>query len=262
MSPINSGSSFVGRFLQKGSLLMATSAVLLCGSAPTLTGCDRLTESVAVIVGEECARLIREVLDNATNHLPNGFEWCGSSEWQCNDQVVRHCYYCSKHDRSKIYVQQDCEGKYYPVRQRYLGSPTAGTGPIGPSVALHECLTKFTLSSKVKTDEAFKRGAGQFLSPDDRMLPRIAGYTDLTVTINGEPIAGVDDFRIDEGSLVSIEGPIEEVAHYAMIIGIEELSLNDGGDNWEIFLNREACALMAFKNDTFVETRFLFAPSE
>ena len=83
----------------------------------------------------------------------------------------------------------------------------------------------------------------------------------FTVTIDGKTVDFAEDFKVGFGQVVAIEGKLDEVAHYGMISGLRELSVRTGPVSYTAFLNREVSAMMLFRGDTCVDTRFLFAPT-
>ena len=148
------------------------------------------------------------------------------------------------------------------MTMRRVFDPSPITAADGTTISSYDCALHFFRQTTVRSDAQGTRGMGQFVCPDDRVLASIAGYKDLTLEVNGRFVKSELDVAVEAGSMVTIEGLIDEVAHYAMSIGVEELTFMDGGDSYEVFLDRDVSALMMFRNDTFVKCRFLFTPTQ
>ncbi len=236
-------------------------AIALCG-VPLLGGCDRLAEALTVVVGAECANLIRVLFEQPVERLPQGYVLCQTHEWTRKSNTAKFCLYCDPEDELKVYVQLNCEGDYYPMQTRRLLDTTPTTTKNGTTLSAFDCTVRFYAASESTCNLNFTWCMGQFETPDDRVLPSIAGYTDLALYTDGHAIKAAVDTPIAGGTLITIEGGIDQVAHYAMTLGVEEFSVTDTDDHYEVFLNREFSAIMVFKNDAFMDCRLLFAPEQ
>ena len=105
------------------------------------------------------------------------------------------------------------------------------------------------------------RTSAIFDCPNDRMFPDPAGYPTLVVSVDGRPQRKGRDFTAEFGQEITLVGTLDEVAHYAMISGLRELSFRADGALYEVAVNSEMSAMMVFKNGARIDTRFLFAPT-
>ena len=244
------------------ALVMCAATVIVFGSIPLLSGCEHPAGGLVKIVGSECAKIFKDLMDAPIYRLPAGCAHIGTRLWEKNGRSTKFCFYADPQNDQILYIQFECEGAYYPMTMRRVFDPSPITAADGTTISSYDCALHFFRQTTVRSDAQGTRGMGQFVCPDDRVLASIAGYKDLTLEVNGRFVKSELEVAVEAGSMVTIEGLIDEVAHYAMSIGVEELTFMDGGDSYEVFLDRDVSALMMFRNDTFVECRFLFAPTQ
>ena len=181
--------------------------------------------------------------------------------WTENGHSVTFCFYCSTTDPRKVYVRMNCEGDYYPLTVRPIGSPSPITVDEGVRLEKLSCEEQLLLRARASYDEWSGRASAEFECPNARVFPDPSGYDSLTVAVDGARVQTRRDFKVEFGQQVALEGKIDEVAHYAMISGLSELSFRSSGVEYTVFVNHEVSAMMLFKNGACIDQRFLFAPT-
>ena len=246
---------------RRSALVLVAGGAIGLGGAATLQGCETLGGLVATAV-HVCVPIIRSLLNLPLPELPAGYGACGNPRtWTEEGHSVTFCFYCSALDPRRIYVQMNCQGDYYPLTMRPIGSPS----PVGIDEGVHleklGCEEQLLLRARASYDEWSGQASAEFACPNARIFPDPSGYASLIVSVDGRRIDLARDFKVDFGQQVALEGKLDEVAHYAMIAGLSELSFRTNGVEYTAFVSREFSALMLFKGDTCIEQRFLFAPT-
>ncbi|MFM1867523.1 MAG: hypothetical protein RL591_931 [Planctomycetota bacterium] len=258
-------SRYTAKFRTKAFTLVA--AVGLAGSAALMVPACAAIESVPVAI-TACLSLIRALMDLPTNELPPGYMPCDTIVWPVNDLVFKFCLYCNPTKPTEIYVQFDCEGKFYPMKLRRIDNQPV---PV-PNGSIDSLNNEYLAIKKMNCDELFlieaETTVAPFMdslackvrSPNDRVLPSIADYGTLDVRVANVPVPRDGDFEVESGAKIELSGSFDEVTHYAMICGISELSFKDGATEWTVFANPEVSAIAVFRNDELYDARFIFAP--
>ena len=246
---------------RRSLLVLVAGSTIGLGSALALQGCETMGGLVATAV-HVCVPIIRMLLNLPLSDLPAGYTSCGAPEvWEEGGHSASFCFYCSPLDPQKVYVQMNCEGDYYPLTVRPIGSPKPIEVYEGVHLEKLTCDEQLLMRARASYDEWRGRVSAEFECPNARIFPDPSGYSSLTVTIDGTTVDFAEDFKVGFGQVVAIEGKLDEVAHYGMISGLRELSVRTGPVSYTAFLNREVSAMMLFRGDTCVDTRFLFAPT-
>jgi hypothetical protein len=240
-------------------VLVAGGAIGL-GGALALPGCETVGGFVATAV-HVCVPIIRSLLNLPLPELPAGYTSCGDpTVWTEHGHSLTFCFYCSPTDPRRVYVQMNCQGDYYPLSVRPIGSPSS----IGVDEGVHleklGCEEQLLMRARASYDEWTGHAAASFDCPNARVFPDASGYASLVVAVDGRRVEVASDFKVDFGQAVTIEGKLDEVAHYAMISGLRELSFRSGGVSYAVVVNPEVSAMMLFKDGACIDSRLLFAP--
>lgn len=246
---------------RRSLIVLVAAGTIGLGGAVMLPGCETLGGLVGTAV-QICVPIIRTLLNLPVPELPAGYASCGEPEvWNENGHSVTFCFYCSATNPRQMYVQMNCQGDYYPLTMRPLGSPS----PVDVDEGIHleklGCEEQLLVRARARYDEWSGRAAAEFACPNPRIFPDPSGYASLVVSVDGKRIDRKRDFKVDFGQQVSFEGEIDEVAHYAMLAGLNELSFRVDGADYTAFVNRECSAMMLFKDGICIDQRFLFAPA-
>lgn len=246
---------------RRSLLVLVAGSTIGLGSSLALQGCETVGGLVATAV-QVCVPIIRSLLNLPLSDLPAGYASCGDPKvWTENGHTVAFCFYCSPADPRKVYVRMNCEGDYYPLTVRPISSPSPITVDEGLHLEKLSCEEQFLLRARASYDEWSGRASAEFECPNARVFPDPSGYASLVVSVDGKRMDVKRDFKVDFGQQVALEGKIDEVAHYAMISGLNELSFRADGADYTVFVNRECSAMMLFKGGACVDKRFLFAPT-
>jgi hypothetical protein len=239
-----------------GSSILALPA---CHTAPAIV------VNAAVVA---CIEIIKALFDTPQNELPAGYAPCGQIAWPVQNHEFKFCLFCDPTKPQEIFVQFDCQGKFYPMRLRRIAR-VPGT-PVNGSI--DELTNEYLSIEKITCDEMLLIDAATtvapFMSaldctlraPNARIMPSIAHYGTLDVRIDGVSAPRQGDFEIASGAVLDFTGSFEEVAHYAMTCGIRELSFKDGSHAWTVHANPEVSAIAVFRDNELQDARFLFAP--
>jgi hypothetical protein len=246
---------------RRSLLVLAAGGAVGLGGATLMQGCETMGGLVATAV-QVCVPLIRTLLNLPLPELPAGYLPCGGPVvWEQNGHSVTICFYCSPSDPTRMYVQMDCTGEYYPLQVRRIGSTASTTFEEGVHLEKLNCEEQLLMRARSTYDAWSGRTSAIFDCPNDRMFPDPAGYPTLVVSVDGRPQRKGRDFTAEFGQEITLAGTLDEVAHYAMISGLRELSFRADGALYEVAVNSEMSAMMVFKNGARIDTRFLFAPT-
>ena len=256
-----------GRLLPRTWSMLA--AVCLAGSSIfALPACHTAPAIVVNAAVVACIEIIKALFDEPHNELPPGYASCGQIAWPVQNYEFKFCLFCDPTRPQEIFVQFDCQGKFYPMRLRRIDRDP-GT-PVGGSIS--ELTNEYLSIEKITCDEMFLVDAATtvapFMSgldctlraPNARIMPSIAHYGTLDVRIDGVSAPRHGDFEIPSGAVLDFTGSFEEVAHYAMTCGIRELSFKDGSHAWTVHANPDVSAIAILRDDEIHDVRFLFAP--
>lgn len=248
-------------------MVLIASATIGIGGVTSMQGCATLGPMVPFAISV-CVELVKSLLDLPREDLPEGYAPCGEPVvWNVRGEEIKFCFYCSLMDPTKLYMRFGCTGKYYPLRLRSIGGadkdPDTGldTGAGGIGIDKIGCDERLLLKAQSTYDEWADRASASFESPNARYFPDPDPYASLSVSVDGVPIADARDFMVGEGQRVSVEGSLEEVAHYAMACGVTEAAFEVDGVLHEVFVNPDVSAMMVFKNGVCIDKRLLFAPT-
>jgi hypothetical protein len=242
-------------------VLVAGTTLGLAG-VTTMQGCQTLGGLIPLAV-KVCVDAVKMLLDLPLEELPDGYVPCGEPvTWEVRGSGMKFCFYCSLADPVKVYMQLGCTGSFYPFRLRPIGDPAAGDVPGAGSAGIDKvgCDERLLMKAQSIYDEWSGRASAMFPSPNTRLFPDPTAYATLGVALDGVPVSLGGDFLVTEGQRISVEGSLDEVAHYAMISGVTELAFEDGGVRYEVFVNADVSAMMLFRNGVCIEQRLLFAP--
>lgn len=246
---------------RKSLLLLATGSALGVGGVTALQGCDTIGSLVATAV-QVCVPLIRTLLNLPVAELPPGYSACGEPQtWEQNGHSAEFCLYCSPFDPATMYLQLNCQGDYYPLSLRRLGSSEPVSFDEGIHLEKLSCEEQLLMRAKSTYDAWNGRATASFACPNERLFPSAAGYATLAVTVDGKAVEGGRDFKVEFGQQVDLAGSLDEVAHYAMTSGLNGLSFRADDAFYEVAVNSAFSAMMVFRNGVCIDTRFLFAPT-
>lgn len=244
-------------------VILAMGAGAGLAGASLASGCKTLGPALATAVVDTCIQIIRKLFNLPQNELPPGFESCGPAErWERRGVVTEICLYCSAVDPHVVYIQHNCEGPYFPMKARPVGSSEPLTYEETLSIDKLTCEEQFLQRVQSSYDGFHKRLRTSMKAPNTRILPDPSHYPSLEVLLDGKRILSRTDFPVRFGEIIELVGPVDEVAHYAMSAGVTELSFRDGVDLYEIFVNPEFSAKLVFKNGECIEKGLLFAPPQ
>lgn len=242
--------------------LGAIAAVLATATVPTMTGCQAAPAIIHAAL-TVCPQLIAALLKLPIDTLPPGYEHCGDYPWKIRDTTVKLCFYCSRNPADPNYVQLGCSGPYYPI----FPAPSDGVAQRGNDIldtGVHlsklDCQQLLFSIAQGKADEHRRRLQATLVMPNERTMPSTAGYRDLTLTLDGVEFTPDGTTSVGAHSAISIEGPIEEVAHYAARVGLRSIEFHEGRTAWAIEICPAYPVAAVFKNAQHVETMLLFAP--
>jgi hypothetical protein len=249
------------RFQPAGRVLafLAAGGVAACGmvAAP---GCETLVPIAVHATVTACIEMIKSLFDAPADQLPEGYIPCNNFVWPIQGHELKFCLFCNPAVPNEAYVQFQCEGKYYPLRLRRIERPAAASTEERLSIESIKCHERFLLEIE-STIAPFMSGATCAMrSPNQRVLPSVAHYGTLDVRIDGAPAPRDGDFTVEAGSRIELDGSFDEVAHYAMICGVDELTFKDSQGLWNVHANPDVSAIAIFRNGTLHDARFLFAP--
>jgi hypothetical protein len=244
------------------ALVLAAGAGAGVGGLTLASGCQTLGPIIAPAVVRACIDIIRGIFNLPLLDLPPGFVPCGPVDrWEERGIVTEFCFYCSAADPYTVYVQPDCQGPYFPMKARPVGSTEPLTYDEAISLEKFTCEERFLRRAQSAYDGFHGRLQTSIKSPNNRMLPDPSAYPSLTVLIDGERIIARTDFPVRFGETIELIGTVDEVAHYAMTAGVTELSFRDGNDRYEVLVNPRFSAKLVFKNGECIEKGLLFAPT-
>lgn len=244
------------------ALVLAAGAGAGVGGLTFASGCQTLGPIIAPAVVRACIDIIRGIFNLPLLDLPPGFVPCGPVDrWEERGIVTEFCFYCSAADPYTVYVQPDCQGPYFPMKARPVGSPEPLTYDEAISLEKFTCEERFLHRVQSAYDGFHGRLQTSIKSPNNRMLPDPSAYPSLTVLVDGKRIAARTDFPVRFGETIELSGTVDEVAHYAMTAGVTELSFRDGNDRYEVVVNPRFSAKLVFKNGECIEKGLLFAPT-
>ncbi len=243
------------------ALVLAAGAGAGVGGLSLSTGCQSLGPIIAPAVVRACIDIIRGLFNLPLLDLPPGFVPCGPADrWEERGVVTEFCFYCSAADPYTMYMQADCEGPFFPLKARPVGSPEPLTYDEAISLEKFTCEERFLRRAQSAYDGFHGRLQTSIKSPNNRMLPDPSAYPSLTVLVDGKRIGARTDFPVRFGETIELSGTVDEVAHYAMTAGVTELSFRDGNDRYEVVVNPRFSAKLVFKNGECIEKGLLFAP--
>lgn len=228
-----------------------------------MQGCETLGPMVPVAISL-CIEVVKSLLDLPREDLPDGYAPCGEPVvWELRGEEMKFCFYCSLADPTKVYMRFGCTGKFYPLKLRPVGgtdnNPDTGAGAAG--IDKLGCDERLLLKAQSTYDEWADRASAAFTSPNTRLFPDPTAYATLSVSVDGVPVGGARDFTVVDGQRIAVEGSLEEVAHYAMVSGVTEITFEHDGALYEAFVNPDVSAMMLFKNGVCIDKRPLFAPT-
>jgi hypothetical protein len=226
-----------------------------------MQGCETMGGLVTTVV-HVCVPLIRSLLNLPLPDLPAGYSSCGAPVlWEEHGHAVAFCLYCSPLEPSKMYMQLNCSGDYFPLDIRRVEPLAQQTIDEGIHLEQMSCEERLLMRARSTYEEWSGRATAAFDCPNDRVFPDVSGYPTLTVSVDGARVPSGRDFVVDSRQAVEISGTLDEVAHYAMTAGLRELSFRADGALYEVKMNSEVSAMMIFKNRACIDSRFLFAPT-
>lgn len=249
-----------GGMLRRAAIATAATGIG-AGALLALAGCNTIGMILVDAAMRACVELVCSLFDAPVATLPSGFVPCGSNTWELPDRRITFCAYCSSAPDGTIYVQMDCDGPYFPLRARRLVEPPASDVSETVSIERYDCDDRFLAEIGTMVDLHRRRATAELVLPSARTCADRSGYDDLDVRVDGRAAPATGDFEVAAGSRLSIDGDLDEVAHYAMTIGVEELSFADGPDRWTVYANASVSAIATYRNGAFEEARFLFAPT-
>lgn len=217
-----------------------------------------------------CRAVIMQVLERPLDVLPDGYEPCGSDSWTVRGRTVQFCFYCKPDHSAPPIVQLDCEGPYYPFKRPLSAAPDGPNEsfePLSPSspdarglsIEKIDCAERLVTLAEARCDAALSVARVAVVAPNERVLPDLAHYPLLEVTIDGAAPVGSTAPR---GSAIAFHGPFDQVAHFAATLGVQEFAFRADGAHWTVVLNPEHAAAAVFRNGAFHEVRFVFATEE
>lgn len=246
---------------QRSLLALAAGSALGLGSVTVMQGCETVGGLVATAV-HVCVPLIRSLLDLPLPDLPAGYSSCGAPVvWEEHGHAVAFCLYCSPLEPSRMYLQLNCSGDYFPLEVRRLEPLAQQTVDEGIHLEKMDCEERLLMRARSTYDEWSGRATAAFDCPNDRVFPNPSGYPTLTVSVDGARVRRSQDFAVEFGQAIEVAGALDEVAHYAMTAGLHELSFRADGALYEVKLNSAVSAAMIFKDGACIDSRFLFAPT-
>lgn len=246
---------------RRGLLVLAAGGAIGLGGVAAMQGCETLGGLVATVV-HVCVPVVRSLLNLPLSDLPAGYAACGEpQEWEQNGQRATFCFYCSLSNPKTVYLQMNCQGDYYPLQMRPIGSPNPVHFDEGVHLEKLSCEEQLIMRARSTYDEWSGRASAAFDCPNTRVFPDPSDYTSLSVAVDGAKIDATHDFKVGFGQEVELEGKLDEVAHYAMVSGLRELSFQSDGVQYTVFLNSEFSAMMLFKDGACIDQRLLFAPA-
>ena len=248
-----------GRLLRRIAIATAVAGIG-AGAILSSTGCSTIAPFVINAALRACIELICSLFDAPVQTLPYGYSHCGSNTWQLPDRSISFCAYCPSGSTGPVYVQMNCEGPYYPLLPRRIEEQPSKQVVETISIESYDCDDRFLAEIDAMVDLHRQRAQARVIVPTSRFLADRSAYSDLEVAIDGSPAPARGDYPVEAGAKLVISGDVEQVAHYAMTVGVEEISFADGGDRWTIHANAEHSAIAVYRNGRFEEARFLFAP--
>jgi len=250
-----------GRKSAVAALILAMGTSAGVGGLSLASGCQAVGPIVTSAAVQACMEIIRRLFNLPLDHLPPGFVPCGPAEsWQHRDGVTVFCFYCSEADPYIAYMQMDCQGPFHPLKMRPMGSSTQLTYVDAMSIESMSCEEQLMLRAQSSYDRFHGRLQTKVKSPNNRMLPDPSAYPSLEVRIDGQRLLSRTDFPVRFGETIELHGTVDEVAHYAMTAGVNEITFRDGSDLYEVFVNPRFSAKLVFKNGVCIEKGLLFAP--
>lgn len=261
-APEKSRRPLIARIGPRRIALGAIAAMMATATVPTMSGCETAPAIIHAAL-TICPQLIAALLKLPTDTLPPGYEHCGDLPWTVRGATVKFCFYCSRNPSDPAYVQLGCSGPYYPL----YAAPSEGRAQRGNDIldtGVHlsklECQQILFSIAQGKADEHRRRLQATLVMPNERTMPSTAGYRDLTLTLDGAEFAPDGTTAVRAHSAVSIEGPIEEVAHYAARVGLRSIEFREGGTAWAVEICPDLPVAAVFKNARLVDSMLLFAP--
>jgi hypothetical protein len=248
-------------FSRRRLIAGALAATIGSGAIGLGTGCQAVPALVGVGV-QLCIETIKTLLDAPRQEPPPNSEPCGRIEWWVRGYLLKFCFTCDPTQPGEIFVQFDCAGDFFPMKLRRIREAPSDILENGIHIKKLDCDQRLLAAGAAAMDIARQLGELQLSAPNHRVFPDRSKYQQLDVFIDGLPAPRRGDFSVDAGANISLAGDLDELAHYAMTIGVTELSYTDGSDLWEIHTNPEVSAIMVLKNDAYYDGRFLFAPKE
>ena len=246
---------------RKSLLALAAASTVGLGGATLMPGCETVGGLVATAV-HVCVPLIRSLLNLPVPDLPAGYSSCGAPiVWEEHGNAIAFCLYCSPLEPSRMYLQLNCSGDYFPLEVRRLEPLARQTVDEGLHLEKLSCEERLLMRARSTYDEWSGRATAAFDCPNDRVFPDASGYPTLAVSVDGARVQKGRDFAVRFGQAVEFAGTLDEVAHYAMTAGLRELSFRANGALYEVKMNSEVSAVMIFKDGACVDSRFLFAPT-
>jgi hypothetical protein len=261
-APAKRGTPLIARLGPRKIAIGTIAAMMATTTVPTMTGCEAAPAVIQAAL-TICPQLIAALLKLPISTLPPGYEYCGDYPWTIRGATVKICFFCSREPSDPHYVQLGCSGPYYPL----YPSPSENRAQRGNDIldaGVHlsklECRELLFSIAQGKADELRRRVEASLLMPNERSMPSTHGYRDLTLTLDGAAFVPDGSASVRAHTVVGIEGPIEEVAHYAARTGIRSLEFREGNTAWAIEVCPDFPVAAVFKNTRFVESIPLFAP--
>lgn len=248
-----------GRLLRRIAIVAAAAGVGT-GALFSASGCSTIAPFLIDATLRACLQLISSLFDAPVQSLPPGYSSCGTNTWQLPDRSITFCAYCPDVGTGPVYVQMECQGPFYPLVPRRLDEQPTKALAETISIESYDCEDRFLAEIGAMVDVHRQRAEARLVVPSGRVLADRSAYSDLEVLVDGVEAPVKGDFHVASGTKLWIAGTLQEVAHYAMTAGVEELSFSDGADRWTVYANAEWSAVALYRNDVFEDARFLFAP--
>lgn len=230
------------------------------GAVSMLTGCDETPQTVKTVV-LACRPMIARIFGLPVSELPNGYRLCLRQPFDVgHGRMIDMCVYCNDEPGAPEYIRIGCTGMYRSVTfesNALQQSPLQDSQPQVRGVGCDERLDALAFAS---ADSSETHLDTTIVLPNDRTLPDLGLYAELTVTANGMSVPPSGEYELARGTQLRIAGPFELAAHYATALGIESIDYKSDGARWHVAFNAECSVIGVLRNDQLYDVRFLTAP--
>lgn len=245
--------------IRTGVRIVAGATLALC-VATALPGCQD-TRQQADFLLKTCENAIMVVRNMPYLELPPGYVYATRVSTSIQGVLLEMCVFRDPLNPTRAIVQFNCSGPYYPTDLRPVPANQQGSklDPPGLDIAI-DCDELLTAKTSWEYDPSSGSVTASFRAPNTRYMPDLAAYEQMWISVDGRRVKTPGDFTVSAGQSICASGPLDEVAHYAMLAGVTSFSLTDRGSLYTVHLVEELSWMLVFRDGSCIESGPLFAP--